>query len=134
MFTLYDNIKRLCDIKGVSPSKMCLDIGKSKSLISALRTGKTTGINQESANLMAEYFGVSVDEVLHGKREIAQTDSLDDDIMNKVHSINENEDTREMLDALMHRSDLRALLHAGKDATPEQIEGLVEMLRRFKGE
>lgn len=72
--------------------------------------------------------------ILEGGKEIAQTDSLDEEIMDKVQRINENEDTREMLDALMNRSDLRALLHAGKDATPEQVEGLVEMLRRFKGE
>lgn len=69
MFNLYENLVRLCAIKGVSPSKMCLDIGKSKSLMSALRTGKTVGISQDSAEKMAEYFGVTVDEVLHGIRE-----------------------------------------------------------------
>lgn len=79
MFTLYDNIKRLCDEKGVSPSKMCLDIGKTKSLMSSLRNGRTSGINSETAHLMADYFGVSVDEVLHGTKEkhLAKTDEVE---------------------------------------------------------
>lgn len=135
MSTLYKNIMRLCERNGIKGGKMCSDIGLSRGFLTDLKYGRKQTASAETVRRIADYFGVSSDVVLYGEeKEIAQTDSsLDDEIMDKVHRINENDDTREMLDALMHRSDLRALLHMGKDATPEQIEGLVEMLRRFKG-
>lgn len=136
MSTLYDNIVFLCEQRGIKGGKMCADIGLSRGFLTDLKYGRKQSAAAETIRKIAEYFEVSSDVVLYGReREIAQTETdLDDEIMDKVSRINENEDTREMLDALMNRSDLRALLHAGKDATPEQIEGLVEMLRRFKGE
>lgn len=135
MSTLYENIVGLCEKKGIKGGKMCSDIGLSRGFLTDLKYGRKQTASAETVRKIADYFGVSADDVLYGQKENAQADtSLDDDIMDKVHSINENEDTREMLDALMHRSDLRALLHMGKDATPEQIDGLVEMLRRFRGE
>lgn len=131
---LYDNIKRLCDKAGITPSGLCVELGISKTIVSRLRNNPEALLSYATASKIADYFSVAPEMILEGEKENAKTDSLDDEIMDKVHRINENEETREMLDALMHRSDLRALLHMGKDATPEQIEGLVEMLRRFKGE
>lgn len=123
MFTLYDNIKRLCDAKGVSPSKMCLDIGKSKSLISSLRNGKTTGINKETANAMAEYFGVSVDEVLHGIRKDPST--MSDEGVDK--------ELNEIFTALKDRPEMRALLNAAKGASASNVQAVADMLLKLKG-
>lgn len=125
MFTLYENIKRLCDEKGVSPSKMCLDIGKSKSLISSLRNGRTTGINRETAQAMADYFGVSVDDVLHGKREDAEAkkDAADNGSVDEVI---------DLLTDLRDNPDMRMLLHSAKGATADQIRAVAQMLESFK--
>ena len=64
MSTLYENIKGLCEAKGVSGAEMCRGIGSSKSLMTNLKLGKTRGITGETAQKIADYFGVTVDRVL----------------------------------------------------------------------
>lgn len=66
MFTSYEIIKSLCDEWGISPSKMCEDIGSSKSLMSNLKSGRTKGINEKTAQAIADYFNVSLARVIHG--------------------------------------------------------------------
>lgn len=137
MSILYERIKECCEALGITGYRLCKDCSVSPSVITDLSKGRKKTLSGDYLVRFANRLGVTPDYLLGNtdKKENAQTDtSLDDEIMDKVQRINENEETREMLDALMHRSDLRALLHMGKDATPEQIEGLVEMLRRFKGE
>lgn len=69
MSTLYENIKSLCEEKGVSGGKMCLDIGASKSLMTGLKMGRTKSINMDTAQKIADYFGVSVDRVLGSEQK-----------------------------------------------------------------
>ena len=64
MGTLYESIKSLCDEKGVTGGKMCVDLGISKSTMTDLKSGRRTGISLETAQKIADYFGVTVDRVL----------------------------------------------------------------------
>lgn len=64
MSTLYENIKALCEENGITGAKMCLDIGASKSLMTGLKKGRTKSINMDTAQKIADYFGVSVGRVL----------------------------------------------------------------------
>ena len=74
MSTLYENIKSLCEEKGISGGKMCLDIGASKSLMTGLKMGRTKSVNMDTAQKIADYFGVSVDRVLgSGQKEKSPT-------------------------------------------------------------
>lgn len=66
MCTLYENIISLCQDRGIKGGKMCTDLGLSKSLLSDLKSGRKRGITAETAQKIAEYFGVSVDRVLNG--------------------------------------------------------------------
>jgi transcriptional regulator with XRE-family HTH domain len=68
MDTLYNRITQLCKEKGVSGSRMCLDVGLSKSTMSDLKNGRIKGISVPSAQKIAAYFGISVDE-LYGVEE-----------------------------------------------------------------
>ena len=68
MDTLYNRITQLCKEKGVSGSRMCLDVGLSKSTMSDLKNGRIKGISVPSAQKIAGYFGISVDE-LYGVEE-----------------------------------------------------------------
>lgn len=79
--TLYENIKLLCDERGIKPGKMCLDIGASKSLMTGLKNGRTKSINAETAKKIADYFGVSVERVLTGaeKERPAEGETLGKD-------------------------------------------------------
>ena len=48
----------------VSPSKMCTDLGLSRSLVTKLKDNPERTINGDTAQKIADYFGVSVDCVL----------------------------------------------------------------------
>jgi len=65
MGALYENIKFLCDQKGVKPGKMCADIGVSKGLITDLKMGRKKSIRLETASKIAQYFNVSADYLLN---------------------------------------------------------------------
>ena len=64
MCTLYDRIMDLCKQKGVSGSRMCLDLGLSKSTLSDIKGGRKKGISTASASKIAGYLNVSVDYLL----------------------------------------------------------------------
>ena len=64
MCTLYERIQELCKNKGVSPSRMCLDLGLSKSTMSDIKAGRKKGISTPTAQKIANYFGVSVGYLL----------------------------------------------------------------------
>lgn len=69
MCTLYDNLRGLCVEHGITGSKMCTDIGLSKSLMTGLKKGRRTSISTETAQKIADYFGVSVDRVLGSEQK-----------------------------------------------------------------
>ena len=69
MCTLYENIKMLCDEKGVKPGRMCIDIGVSKSILTGLKNGTKKNIQTDTAQKIADYFGVSVDRVLGAEQK-----------------------------------------------------------------
>ena len=81
MGTLYENIQALCKSKGVSGSRMCLDLGMSKSTLSDMKKGRTKGLSMPNAQKIAGYFGITVDE-LYGNEEkempTVQDDGLTD--------------------------------------------------------
>ncbi len=64
MVTLYERLVKLCKQKGVSGSRMCLDLGMSKSTMSELKAGRSKGISAITAQKIASYFGVTVDYLL----------------------------------------------------------------------
>ena len=85
MCTLYERIIELCKAKGVSGSRMCLDLGLSKSTLSDIKSGRKKGISTSTAQKMASYLGVSVGYLLgeeetekaptdHGERSVSDDD------------------------------------------------------------
>ena len=75
MDTLYNRITNLCKEKGVSGSRMCLDLGLSKSTMSDLKKGRTKGVSIPTAQKIAGYFGITVDE-LYGVEEKIKADPI----------------------------------------------------------
>lgn len=91
MGTLYEKINTLCKAKGVSGSRMCLDLGLSKSTMSDLKNGRIKGISIPTAQKIAGYFGITVDE-LYGDEEktekpTAQGDELSQDMNELIDCI-----------------------------------------------
>ena len=69
MGTLHEKINALCKSKGVSGSRMCLDLGLSKSTMSDLKHGRTKGFSITTAQKIAGYFGITVDELYGEQKE-----------------------------------------------------------------
>ena len=78
MGTLYENITSLCTEKGIKGGKMCVDLGISKSLMTKLRDNPERQITSDTAQKIADYFGVSVDRVMSGEiKETQANDGMD---------------------------------------------------------
>lgn len=85
MATLYETLDALCKEKGIKGGRMCTDLGLSKSLMTDLKSGRKKGVNAETAQKLATYFGVSVGYLLGKETEKAPTTTgertiSDDDI------------------------------------------------------
>ena len=72
MCTLYERITDLCKQKGISGSRMCLNLGLSKSTMSDMKSGRKKGLNADTAQKIASYLGVSVGYLL-GEEETQET-------------------------------------------------------------
>ena len=69
MSILYERITELCREKGVSGSRMCLDLGMSKSILSDIKSGRKKGVSTDTAQKMAAYLNVSVGYLLGEEEE-----------------------------------------------------------------
>jgi transcriptional regulator with XRE-family HTH domain len=57
---------------------MCVDLGISKSLMTDLKSGRKKGVNAETAQKIANYFGVSVGYLLGEEEKEKPTVPKDD--------------------------------------------------------
>lgn len=83
MGDLYKRLAALCDERGISGYRMCKDVGIQPSIMTDLKMGRRSSVKAETADRIANYFGVSVGYLL-GKEKEPATDSdgfrLEDDI------------------------------------------------------
>ena len=73
MGTLYETIRSLCDKKGIKPGKMCSDLGMSKSIMTKLQDDPTRTIKLDTARKIADYFGVTLEELDRG--DLSESDA-----------------------------------------------------------
>ena len=73
MANLYESILQLCERNGIRPGRLCDELGISRGLMTDLKMGRKKGVNAETAQKIASYFGVSVGYLLGiGGNETAQ--------------------------------------------------------------
>ena len=53
MATVYEKILELCQQKGVTPGKMCNDLGYSRNTMTALKTGRSTTLKLDKSAKIA---------------------------------------------------------------------------------
>lgn len=78
MGTLYERLLMLCNDRGIKGGRMCADLGISKSLMTDLKSGRKKGVNAETAQKIATYFGVSVGYLL-GEEDKKEKPTVEDD-------------------------------------------------------
>lgn len=96
MGTLYEKIQALCKARGISGSKMCLELGLSKSTLSDMKSGRIKNISVPTAQKIAGYFGISVDELYETetKKETPAANNshgLDEEFMNDYARLSEEQ-------------------------------------------
>lgn len=64
MADMYKKIDELLAQKGISGAKMSADLGMSRSFMTELRKGRAKSVKIETAQKIADYFGVSLGELL----------------------------------------------------------------------
>jgi transcriptional regulator with XRE-family HTH domain len=64
MGDLYTKIKSLCDGRDISVSRLCSDLGISRTVLSELNSGRTKALSAERIIAIAKYFGVPADFLL----------------------------------------------------------------------
>ena len=64
MANLYENIMNLCQREGIRAGRLCDALGLSRGLMTDLKMGRKKGVNAETAQKIAAYFGVSVGQLL----------------------------------------------------------------------
>jgi transcriptional regulator with XRE-family HTH domain len=119
MSTLYEKISSLCKERGIKGGKMCTDLGISKSILTDLKAGRKKGLNAETADKIASYFGVSVGYLLGTEQK-------------EKPLVNNDEELTEYLDMLRNRSEMRMLFSTTKTATKAQIEAIVKMVEEMQ--
>lgn len=67
----YENLKKLCSQKGITVTVLCNELGFSSGNMSRWKNGAAPG--SRSIAKIADYFNVSVDTLLYGSHETADT-------------------------------------------------------------
>lgn len=77
MPNLYENILALCQRSGIRPGRLCDEVGISRGLMTDLKMGRKKGVNAETAQKIASFFGVSVGYLLGQEGSDAMQESID---------------------------------------------------------
>ncbi len=106
MCALYKRIIELCEKRGVSGSRMCLDLGLSKSTLSDMKHGRTKGLTAVTAQKIASYFGVSVGYLLGEEEQTEKSPTADSNEAVKVALFGgDTEVTDEMWNEVMNYAE-----------------------------
>ena len=126
MGTLYENIIRLCEERGIKGGRMCTDIGMSKGILTDLKMGRQSGISAANAQKIASYFGVSVGYLL-GEEEREKTATTNDNGLSE-----ENKKTAIQTDNGLSEAK-KQLLALAEQCTEEDAEKLLQMMQILLG-
>lgn len=64
----YDTFHKLCESKGVTDSRACIEMGFSRSYAAKMKN-KNGAPSMDKLSTMANYFGVTVDYLLNAEKE-----------------------------------------------------------------
>ena len=78
MANLYESILQLCERDGIRPGRLCDELGISRGLMTDLKMGRKKGVNAETAQKIASFFGVSVGFLLgiEGSEAVSSSEAI----------------------------------------------------------
>lgn len=118
MDNLYNRIDALCKARGVTVTRMCKESGASRSALGDLNTGRSETLSTKTLSTIADYFGVSIDDLIGTKKAPAD---------------NGEGEMAELLQILRDQPETRMLLEYSKGMSREDVEKIANMIKVFRG-
>lgn len=114
---IYDRIKHLCKLNGISVNKLEKELGISKGYLSKIDNVKPSN---ERLNKIASYFNVSLEYLTTGEEKSTE------------NAYYFNEETAKVAQEIFENKELRALFDATRDSDPEDLRALHNMALALK--
>ena len=118
--TTYDRINELCKERGISITALEEELGFGRGSIGKLKKGTT----MSSARLqkIADRLGTTSDYLLNGTVQTSE----------HLSGYYENQRAYELAKKIFENHKLRMLFDAAEDVDPEDLELVINMVKRFK--
>lgn len=107
---------------GIKGSKMCDDLGISRSTLTELRKGRSKFLLPQRASQIGEYLGL--DPMLLMGVENSAAAELDD----------RQRELAELLEEIRRNPDLRTMFSLTKNATPEEVRQYIKIIKALRGD
>lgn len=121
---MYEIFEKLLKEKGVTTYQVAKATGISTASFTGWKQGKWN-FKTDKLQKIADYFGVSVDYLLTGKNE-----ELPDTIEDNSYYL--NDETADIAQQIFENKELKVLFDAAKDAQPEDLGTVYQMLLALK--
>lgn len=115
---MYDIFEQLLLKNDITTYKMSKDTGISQTTFSNWKSGRSTP-KQDKLKIIADYFGVTVDYLMGVEKDERVQYYL-------------NDETAKIAQEVFEDKNLRLLFDASRNAKPEDIKFIAEMLQRLK--
>ena len=116
---MYEIFEHLMQVNGYTAYKVSIETGIAQSTLSDWKKGKSTP-KADKLQKIADLFNVSLNYLMTGEeKEGGETYYL-------------NDETREMAQSIFENKELRLLFDAARDAQPEDLETVHQMLLALK--
>lgn len=121
---MYERFSELLQNFGVTAYKVSKETGISQQTLSDWKKGKSIP-KLDKLQKIADYFNVPLDYL-----------TGNDGVMVEAHNqpVYLDDETKEIIDELRTRPEMKILFSVSKNVTKEDIEATVEILKRFRKE
>lgn len=116
---MYEIFEQLLQKFGVTTADVCKATGIGQSTMSNWKSRRNL-ISGKNAQLIAEYFGVSVDFLMTGKEKV------------EADKYYLNDETAQVAQEIFENNELRALFDVQRDMDPEDLRALHNMALALK--
>lgn len=111
----FDVFEHICRENGVAPTRVLADLGISKSSYGHWKNGGDA--SNRTKRDIADYFGITVAELMQGKIKKAPAQMSEDDELNSI------------LEEARRNPDLKILFSLSSKATPEEVKKYIKMIK-----
>lgn len=113
------NLKYFLEKSGKTQSELSRDLGLSKTTVSSWFNGKRIP-RMDKVDMLCDYFGINRSDLMEDKNHEEQS------------TYYLNDETKEIAQEIFKNKELRLLFDAGKNASPEDLKLVYDMLLRMK--